>query len=468
MAKSEDIVRLVNAESAQESGLRSHWYDVLKHIKKDLAYIWDKDVKRDFEAMRGELNQIKHILTQLSSYYKTNRKAFRKELKEVNSLLSYLEEVKASKKWVRGTHAGLQRIIDYIEKDKISLRQYRGDLHVHSSEKVDNIPVSGSNPGALTVAEMVKYFRTRMGQKFVAFTDYSRDANPKAAMDYWVHERPDIAKEVVDYDDKRIEAVYKSIDKIQRPGLEVFKGIEVNLLWDGRFDTNLPASPEVRCVNCSIHPNINRVRFAKIRRSPGLYTNLAILGIQNPLTNIICHLGFSCNEGVVENLDWDRICTAAINYKVAIENNLHPLVKLIFDKIMDFEKYPADDPGYKKDLIKEIKDNPSTYLRLLGSPVIRKKMKKYFRQGLKLAINTDLKWNPFIGDGKLRKQGRFRRFRDVKNNQNFRIKRIRFLVCLKIVEKELQKAFKSAGINLDNIINSYPPNKLALFLKKKL
>ena len=46
----------------EEAGLRSHWYDILKYVKKDLAYVWDDKVKSDFEAIKIELERIMHIL----------------------------------------------------------------------------------------------------------------------------------------------------------------------------------------------------------------------------------------------------------------------------------------------------------------------------------------------------------------------------------------------------------------------
>ena len=255
MTKRSDFDKL----SSEESGLKSHWYDVLKHIKKDLAYIWSKPVKKDIESMQEELEKIKYILKRLSSYYKrTDKHIFKQELLDINSLVSFLNKVEPSKEWVKGAHESLKQVVADFEKNKVDLRQYQGDLHVHSQDSLDGIPISGSNCGGLAVAEIIWYAGTRMGQNFVAITDHSRDADVEEALKYWEPKgRPEVAK----YGDERIKAVYENIDAIKRPPLKVFKGIEINLLPNGEFDSDLPASSQIQCVNCSIHPNLNRKGF---------------------------------------------------------------------------------------------------------------------------------------------------------------------------------------------------------------
>jgi hypothetical protein len=53
-------------------------------------------------------------------------------------------------------------------------------------------------------------------------------------------------------------------------------------------------------------------------------------------------------------------------------------------------------------------------------------------------------------------------------HRTFRVLRIRFFVCLKILEREFQRIFNEVGITNETIINSYPAQKLAAFLKKRL
>jgi hypothetical protein len=128
----------------EESGLKSHWIDILRYIKRDLAYIWSDDVKRDLASIRGELEKIKYILKKLSSYYKKD-KTFMQEHYNITALINYLDQVEASKKWVRGAYKGLRGVIKFIDKGKIGFRQYRGDLHTHSQSSINGVPISGSN-----------------------------------------------------------------------------------------------------------------------------------------------------------------------------------------------------------------------------------------------------------------------------------------------------------------------------------
>jgi histidinol phosphatase-like PHP family hydrolase len=450
----------------EEAGLRSHWYDILKYVKKDLAYVWDDKVKSDFEAIKIELERIMHILRELSSHYKsTDNEAYAQEIKEIDRLMDYLKEVQASKEWVRGAHKSLQRVIGYIEKNKKNIRQYQGDLHIHSQDSSEGVPISGSNCGGLPVVEIIRYAGTRMGQKFIAMTDHSRDADVKSALEYW---GPKGKPEVAEYGDGRVLSVYQRIDAIKNPSLKVFKGIEVNLLPDGEFDSKLPSSSEVKCVNCSIHPNLDREGFAEIKHDPKLYTELVLKGIQNPHTNIMCHIGYGCDPGLIDALDWGRICSEAISNRVAIEINVLPLVKkLIFDEILDFGKFKANSTDYRDYLRGKLSEESSTYIGLLGDSQIRQMMTPYFPNGLRIAINTDQHWSPFIGGEDAKRYGWFRKFSNLSSrNSDFRIKRIRFFVCLKIVEKEFQGIFSEVGITSENIINSYPPKKLATFLEK--
>ena len=182
MSKDREFEKL----SYEKADLKSHWYGILRHIKRDLAYIWDEDVKKDIKDMEGDLKKIEHIIKKLSSYYKkVDRKAYQQELKDINSLISCLKNAKPSEEWVNGAYTGLKKVIKYIEKGEIGLRQFQGNLHAHSQDNSGGVPISGSNCGTLAVAEIIRYAGTRMGQKFIAITDHSRDADPEGALGYW-------------------------------------------------------------------------------------------------------------------------------------------------------------------------------------------------------------------------------------------------------------------------------------------
>ena len=310
------------------------------------------------------------------------------------------------------------------------------------------------------------YAGGKIGHKFIAVTDHSRDADLEGALRYW---GPKGRQDVAAYGDGRILNVYAEIDAVKKSPLKVFKGIEVNLLPDGRFDSELPASSEVQCVNCSIHPDSDRNGFKYIINNPKLYAALVLKGIQNKHTNIMCHIGYGCEPNVIESLDWNAICRSAIESKVAIEINLKSLMDLIFRKILNFEEFPANSVKYQKYFKKEIENEKSKYIPLLGNPQIRKEMKSYFKNGLKIAINTDQHWNPFIGGENAKNENEFHKFNDpLRDNTTFRIMRIRFVRCLKIAEEEFQKLFDEQGITIENILNSYSIGKLSAFFKKAI
>lgn len=222
-------------------------------------------------------------------------------------------------------------------------------------------------------------------------------------------------------------------------------------------------------MNCSIHPAVDKKGFARIVADPSIYTELVIRGMQNHRTNIICHLGFKCGEGFVEKLDFDRICKAAIQYRVAIEINLNKMMRLIFDELLDFKKFPPQSTEDRNYLRKKIRSEPDIYMPLIGNKRIRGKMKKYFSKGLKITINTDQHENPFIGDPTLRKGKEFRQFNDLSvDNREFRMKRMRFFRSLIVLERIFQKLFEDANVKPENIINAYSVHKLTMFLKKQI
>ena len=123
-----------------------------------------------------------------------------------------------------------------------TLRHYHGTLHSHTQDKEGEIPVSGSNCGALPVVEVLRYAGERMGQNFVAITDHSRDGYTEGTLKYW---GPRGHPELAEYGDERVLEVFRRIDAIKNPALKVFKGIEVNLLPNGEFDTQLTNSSQV-------------------------------------------------------------------------------------------------------------------------------------------------------------------------------------------------------------------------------
>ena len=189
----------------------------------------------------------------------------------------------------------------------------------------------------------------------------------------------------------------------------------------------------------------------EIVKDPQKYSDLAIKGINNPKTNIMCHIGYGCKGFNHKKFDWSRIAEEAIKNNVALEINLGILMKHIFKNILS-------DPEFSgKEKYEKFEQELPRLIPILGHEEIRNKLKEYFAKGLKISINTDEHKNPFIDV-------------DYKNEQavgEFKKRDLRFWRALKIVEKYFNKIFQELEIKKENIINTYSPEELQKFLEKK-
>ena len=87
--------------SEHEAKLKAYWIDVVKHIRRDLAYIWTDEVKRDFQGIKKESGQIALILQKLHRHYKTDKEIYSKEISDVRSLIYHLNRIEAKSDWVK-------------------------------------------------------------------------------------------------------------------------------------------------------------------------------------------------------------------------------------------------------------------------------------------------------------------------------------------------------------------------------
>lgn len=387
------------------------------------------------------------------------------------------------------------------EKNELSLSHRTGELHSHTgyhrwdAKFPEDVIESrkGSNCGDVPIELLVKFHAQQIKDEFIAITDHSRDGSPEEALgdrqtgithwfydmyrwnDKWILENFKKTKEeltpedkneiesrakkeagqVALYGDERLEQVLKDIEKIKTKNklpIKILKGVEANLMPDGNFDTQMIEQNKFELVNCSIHPNTNKAGFAEIIKDPEKYSDLAIKGINNPKTNIICHLAYDCEKGFDEKLNWDEIAEAAIENNVAIEINLQNLMKYVYNEILDYEKYP-DGLSYRE----KFKDMLPELVPLISSPIIREKLKPYIGKGLKIAINTDEHKNKFV---KAENVTRDNYTEVVKDRGN------RFWRCMKIAEKYFNELFNKLGIKKENIINTFSIDELEKFINK--
>ena len=384
------------------------------------------------------------------------------------------------------------------EKDnKLSISHWKGDLHTHT--KSDVTPFTspekivetrkGSNCGDIPLQVLAKYHALEMRNEYIAITDHSRDGDPQKALagitkwfedmylknEDWLEkafgkkkgeltedEKIIIQKKAAAeaeklalYGDERIEEVLREIDQLREGDIPitVLKGIEANLLPDGSFDTPMVKQGKFELVNCSIHPNVDGEGFQSVITDPKKYSELAIKGIENPKVNIMCHLGFDCPPEMMESLDWPAIAEAAIKNDVAIEINLKDLMDSIYKEFLNYDKYPKNDTSY----IAEFKEKLDQLVPILSSEKIRKALKPFFQEGLKISINTDAHKIKFV-ESKVTEEG---------ITENFKERDFRFWRCLKILEKYFNDIFSELDITRGNIINTYSRDDLEKFISKE-
>lgn len=380
---------------------------------------------------------------------------------------------------------------------KLSISHWKGELHSHSSTDLENPDTpeqvlenrKGSNCGKIPLEVLAKYHAQELRNQFLANTEHSRDADTEQAIsgatdwftnmylenEGWLQEKfskskgklskseletikslaYEKAKQLALYGDERLEQIQGDIEGLKEKGelpITMIKGVEANLLPDGSYDTEMIEAGDFELVNCSIHPNLDREGYAEIVSDPNKYTELAIKGIENPKTNIMCHIGQDIDPEVTAKLDWDAIAKAAAENQVAIEINLRSFVKFLYSEIFDYEKYPANDRSY----VDALKAKLDELIPIISSPEIAEQIKPYFEKGLKIAINTDEHENIFV-DSSTDEEGTTAQFKE---------RGTRYWRAMKIVEEYFNNKFGELGIGSQQIINTYSPEKLQKFLAK--
>lgn len=100
------------------SEINNLWKDVVKHLKKDLAYIWYPEVRKDFEKIEGDLERIEFVLKQFYHYYAKPGAfgvEYNREFSDVVNLIKNLNKIKNVPKFVRKIHRELVLIIRDVE-----------------------------------------------------------------------------------------------------------------------------------------------------------------------------------------------------------------------------------------------------------------------------------------------------------------------------------------------------------------
>jgi DNA polymerase (family 10) len=173
----------------------------------------------------------------------------------------------------------------------ITVKDIRGDLHVHTKE----------TDGRLSIEEMVQGAKDR-GYEYVAITDHSKRVTMARGLD---------AKRLA----KQIEAIDKLNGKMKE--ITILKSIELDILEDGSLDLPDDILKELDQTVCSVHYNRNLSRKRM--------TDRIIRAMDNPYFNIFSHpSGRLIGERKAYEVDLEEVMKAAKERGCFLEVNAHP------------------------------------------------------------------------------------------------------------------------------------------------
>ena len=173
----------------------------------------------------------------------------------------------------------------------ISQSDLHGDVHMHTVE----------TDGRNTIEEMALAAKAH-GYQYMAITDHSKNLAFANGLD---------DKRALEHI-QRIRAVN---DKIE--GINIFAGIEVDILADGSLDLSDDVLAQMDLVIASVHSHMAQTSKEM--------TDRVLRAIENPNTSIIGHpTGRLLLRREPFQLDMDALLKAAANRRVAMELNAYP------------------------------------------------------------------------------------------------------------------------------------------------
>jgi DNA polymerase (family 10) len=173
----------------------------------------------------------------------------------------------------------------------VTVADIRGDLHCHSDW----------TDGTATIAKMAAAAQAR-GYDYMALTDHSRRQTMSHGLD-----PPKVVRQIREID--RLNAKFKNFT--------ILKGIEVDILKDGRLDLPDATLAKLDVVVASVHSFFDLPREAQTERM--------IRAMRNPHVSIIGHpTGRLIGEREPYAVDMDRITSAARDLNCCLEINAQP------------------------------------------------------------------------------------------------------------------------------------------------
>ncbi len=176
--------------------------------------------------------------------------------------------------------------------DLVTLRDIKGDLHVHTNE----------SDGSHDLDTLVKAAKNK-GYSYIAITDHTKGLGVARGLD-----EKRLAKEI-----KLIDAANEKL-----AGFRILKGTEIDIRSDGRLDLADEALAGLDIVVASVHSGFKQSQEQMTRR--------IISAIRNPCVSVIAHpTGRLIGERDAYAVDMEAVLKEAAKYGVAMEVNAYPL-----------------------------------------------------------------------------------------------------------------------------------------------
>jgi DNA polymerase (family 10) len=175
--------------------------------------------------------------------------------------------------------------------DLVELDDIRGDLQMHTKY------TDGHN----TIAEMAAACRKR-GYEYLAITDHSKAVRVAGGLEA-----------------SEFRQQFREIDRVQKGmrGITILKGVEVDILEDGRLDLDDRTLADFDLVVASVHSNFNMTKLAMTRR--------VVKAMRHPAVHVLGHpTGRLIGKREPYAIDMGEVIKAANGSGVMLEINAQP------------------------------------------------------------------------------------------------------------------------------------------------
>ena len=173
----------------------------------------------------------------------------------------------------------------------IELSDIRGDLQMHTK----------ATDGKNSIVEMARKAKD-LGYAYIAITDHSKAVRVAGGL---------YEKELA----RHLQEIEKASGLV--PGIRILKGIEVDILGDGRLDLEDEILKECDVVLGSVHSRFNMEEEEMTKR--------IIKAMKNPQVNILAHpTGRLILEREAYRVNIKEVIQAALDYGVVLEINAYP------------------------------------------------------------------------------------------------------------------------------------------------